>query len=104
MKKHVKILSMVLAVLLLSSVFTAMPLSAGAATTAGAVSENSGTTGDCTWSFDESTGTLTISGRGAMGDYNDIGDLPWYGYPIKKRFSKTALKTSANVLLGRVQR
>ncbi len=55
MKKHVKILSMVLAVLLLSSVFTAMPLSAGAATTAGAVSENSGTTGDCTWSFDEST-------------------------------------------------
>ena len=100
MKKHVKILSMVLAVLLLSSVFTAMPLSAGAATTAGAVSENSGTTGDCTWSFDESTGTLTISGRGAMGDYNDIGDLPWYGYPIKKAVLENGVKNIGECAFG----
>ena len=33
--------------------------------------------GPVTWSFDEQTGTLTISGRGAMEDYSDKG-APWY--------------------------
>ena len=34
-----------------------------------AVQDQSGTTGDCKWSYDESTNTLTISGNGEMGDY-----------------------------------
>ena len=44
-----------------------------------------GTTGDCTWSFDGSTGTMTIDGAGAMGNYPAV-DLPWYDYrdEIKK--------------------
>ncbi len=38
-----------------------------------------GTTGDCTWSFDNTTGTLTVSGNGAMADYTN-GSQPWYAY------------------------
>ena len=29
--------------------------------------DDSGTTGDCTWYFEEATGTLTVSGNGQMG-------------------------------------
>ena len=47
-----------------------------------------GTTGDCTWLFDESTGVLTISGSGEMADYSSSGDNvpPWASYKdsIKK--------------------
>ena len=32
-----------------------------------------------TWSYVESTHTLTISGTGAMTDYSD-GETPWYAY------------------------
>ncbi len=38
---------------------------------------HSGVTGDCNWDFDISTGTLTISGNGAMADY-EVGKSPWY--------------------------
>lgn len=38
----------------------------------------SGTTGDCVWSFDSETGTLTISGEGKMADYADPTNTPWY--------------------------
>lgn len=42
-----------------------------------------GTSGKCGpsayWSFDSSTGTLTISGSGAMNDY-EYGDYPWMDY------------------------
>ena len=42
-----------------------------------------GTNGKCGpsayWSFDSSTGTLTISGSGAMNDY-EYGDYPWMDY------------------------
>lgn len=37
---------------------------------------NAGTTGDCTWSFDGST--LTISGNGAMAVYTFSTPAPWY--------------------------
>ncbi len=43
-----------------------------------------GTSGKCGpsayWSFDSSTGTLTISGSGAMEDYEYENDYPWMDY------------------------
>lgn len=40
--------------------------------------ETSGTCGENVyWSFDDSTGTLTISGEGKMKDYNSSKDVPW---------------------------
>jgi hypothetical protein len=47
--------------------------------------DTSGTTGDCTWSFDSASGQLTISGNGAMEDYNN-GGAPWYSF-------RTAIQT-----------
>jgi len=57
-----KILSVLLSLALLCAY---MPL--GAVSVAAATS---GTTGDCTWTLDDN-GHLTISGNGAMGDYDD---------------------------------
>lgn len=45
----------------------------------------SGTTGDCTWTLDKN-GTLTISGNGAMSDYNSetySWSAPWRGKDIR---------------------
>ena len=42
---------------------------------------DSGTTGDCHWELDDE-GTLTISGNGAMADYNSI-NAPWKGDKVK---------------------
>ncbi|MBQ1507549.1 MAG: leucine-rich repeat protein [Ruminococcus sp.] len=39
-----------------------------------------GTTGDCGWQFDSATGTLTISGSGAMFNYANQADVPWAQY------------------------
>ena len=39
--------------------------------------EESGVTGDCTWTL-SNTGALTISGNGEMGTYNNLNNLsPW---------------------------
>ena len=32
------------------------------------------------WSFDESTGTLTLDGSGAMKEYTSAAEAPWYSY------------------------
>lgn len=37
-------------------------------------------TGDCTWAFDVGRDTLTISGKGAMADYDDWSKAPWAAY------------------------
>jgi hypothetical protein len=42
-----------------------------------ALAQTSGTTGDLTWELDETTGTLIITGEGAMPDYEYNGS-PWY--------------------------
>lgn len=74
--KYKKIISILLTVMMLLSILTIVPLTADAAT--------SGKTGSCTWSFNSSTGKLTISGSGKMADYYSY-DAPWeaYAYQIK---------------------
>ena len=70
MKK--RILSLFLAISLLLPGMLTVPVSAAA------------TSGSCgntlTWSFNSTTGTLTISGTGTMTDYSDPSVVPWYTY------------------------
>ncbi len=43
--------------------------------------DKSGTCGyNLTWTLNESTGTLTIEGSGAMKDYSSSSYAPWYTY------------------------
>ena len=43
--------------------------------------ETSGSCGDnLTWAFDLDTGKMTISGTGAMDDYDSDDDAPWYAF------------------------
>ena len=77
-----KLISILLSFAMVVGVFTTLPIVSALETNDSSVSsDNSGTTGDCTWTFDESTGILTISGNGEMG-----GGMPWYDYDsqIKK--------------------
>ena len=63
---------------LLLLLIAALPLMAWA--------DSSGTCGiNVTWTFVESTGTLTISGTGSMYDYKSTkpSDVPWYSYRDK---------------------
>ena len=79
-----KAISVLLCLCLTLSVFTVVPFAASAAeVTEGTVGAKSGTTGSCIWSLDDQ-GNLTISGNGAMVDYdatysNDtwITTAPW---------------------------
>ena len=81
-----KIISLVLSALMIVSSFSVMSLvSAKETNVVSSGDAYSGTTGDCTWNFDEDTGTLTISGEGDMeGDMDD--SVPWneYSNEIKK--------------------
>ena len=66
-----KALSVLLCLCLVLSVLTALPFTASAATldeAAQSTGASSGTTGDCTWTLNN--GNLTISGNGAMGNYD----------------------------------
>ena len=49
---------------------------------------DTGTTGDCNWSFNKTTGHLRIYGNGNMGDYTTRSSVPWYQY-------RTDIKTVA---------
>ena len=60
MKKTNKILSIILAILMVMSI---IPITASAATYSGACGDN------LTWTYDSSTYTLIISGTGDMYDY-----------------------------------
>ncbi|MCD7855770.1 MAG: leucine-rich repeat protein [Clostridiales bacterium] len=51
------------------------------AVTSVSAEETSGSCGDgVTWSFDSSTGTLSIEGSGAMTDYANVLSIPWKSY------------------------
>lgn len=60
--KTTKIMGILLTLVMLVTMLGAFTLSASAAEVA------SGTTGDVSWSFDDTTGTLTFSGEGAIGN------------------------------------
>jgi hypothetical protein len=72
MKKTSKILSIILAILMVMSI---IPITASAETpTSGSWGNN------VTWTFDESTGTLTFSGTGAMKSFVASYGVPWNGH------------------------
>ncbi len=72
MKTTNKILSLILAVLMVISI---IPITASAETpTSGSWGNN------VTWTFDESTGTLTFSGTGAMEPFVASYGVPWNGH------------------------
>lgn len=72
MKKTSKtIISYLLSLVLVLSIFSGTSLFAFA--------EYSGQSGDLSWSFDNETGVLTVSGEGYGADYTGSG-APWYSY------------------------
>ena len=74
-----KILSVMLALALVLSSFVFTGVTAAAA--------GGDITDGLTWSFDENTGLLTISGEGEMPDYGDIGEfgMPWGEYAFSAK-------------------
>ncbi len=69
MKITNKILSLILAVLMIISI---IPITASAVTYSGTCGDN------LTWTYDDVTCTLTISGTGSMDNFTDYLDVPWY--------------------------
>ena len=63
--------------MIIVTAFTALPVGVQAAETdAQSAGASGGTTGDCTWTLDD--GVLTISGNGAMGNYDVFSSpTPW---------------------------
>lgn len=78
MKHITKSISIVLALLMLTSVFAVAPITASATeTTQFSTGKDSGKTGECEWSFDSATNELTISGNGYMDSYYEDVPAPW---------------------------
>ncbi len=90
MKKTNKILSIFLAILMVISIF---PLTASAATYSGTCGDN------VTWTYDSSTYTLTISGTGAMYDY-EWYNRPWESY--EDNIKKIIINNGVTTIGGRV--
>ena len=71
LKKTKKIMSIVLSMLFMVSILPAIP----------AFADDAGNCGEgVTYSFDETTGTLTISGDGMMENYLPNNEAPWSAY------------------------
>ena len=46
-----------------------------------ALADDSGSCGeDVTWTFHSATGEMTITGTGAMTDYANVSNVPWYSF------------------------
>ncbi len=90
MKTTNKILSIILAILMVMSI---IPITASAETITGTCGDN------LTWTFDNSTGTLTISGTGAMYDFSYSGSnsVPWGTY---RRSVKTVVINEGVTTIG----
>ena len=79
-----KTISLILTVLMIVSSFSVMSLVSAKETNVVSSGDTySGTTGDCTWTYDEDTETLTISGNGKMGNYDYYNNAPWHEYSYK---------------------
>ena len=76
MKRRSKLLILAVVVAALCCLLVMMTSGANASGTCGAEGDN------LTWSFDSSTGKLTISGTGDMADYDYSSNIlaPWYSY------------------------
>lgn len=86
MRKIKSIALLMISAIVLLSMIIVVPTAMAAEKSKASTGATSGTTGDCTWSFDDSTGTLTISGKGRMESYSDYSDVPWYS-------GRTAIKS-----------
>lgn len=94
MKKRKLVLALMLSLMMLVTMipsFSFADETGGTGSSAGSGAISAATSGTCgatgndhvTWSFDESSGTLTISGSGAMADYTvngTVDDRPWKDY------------------------
>ena len=95
MKKRKLVLALMLSLMMLVTMIPSFSFadetggtgsSAGSGTTIAATSGTCGATGNessVKWNFDKSSGTLTISGTGAMADYTvngTVDDRPWKDY------------------------
>ncbi|MGN1123265.1 MAG: leucine-rich repeat domain-containing protein [Eubacterium sp.] len=67
-----KVLSILISVSILASVFTGIDFSAYAQTLTGSCGEN------VTYTLDTDSGLLTISGTGPMTNYSSASNVPWY--------------------------
>ena len=91
-----KALSLLLVAVLLLSVICCAPFSVAAAEAPSAKTGDlpfatSGTTGNCSWSYDISTYTLTIRGNGRTGDYSLYNKAPWS--PINNVYYRSYIYT-----------
>ena len=95
MKKRKLVLALMLSLMMLVTMipsFSFADETGGAASGTTSAATGSATSGNCgatgnesavTWSFDKTSGTLTISGNGAMADYtikDTVDDRPWKDY------------------------
>lgn len=62
---------------------------------ASAATTTSGTTGDCTWTIDDTV--LTISGEGNMADY-DFAETPWWDYSIDENIVEIVIENGVTTL------
>lgn len=74
-KRNSKILAALLTIVLVFSIFPSLRVNAAASGYCGDPSVNDGK--DVTWTLDDA-GVLTISGTGAMADYKNLYQTPWY--------------------------
>ena len=88
MRKISKILSIILSLIM---IITVIPFTVNAEAVTGTCGEN------LTWEFDNSTGTLTVSGTGAMSNFTS-GNCPWKSYvnEIKKVCIANGVTTIGN--------